>query len=119
MAMTAADVVLVASGTATLETALMRRPMVITYRVPKITWRLMWPRRLLPYVGLPNVLAGRFAVPEILQDDATPANLAQALLNVLRDKVVRARQENQFERDLPDARAGARRTAPRAQSCRC
>lgn len=107
MAMTAADVVLVASGTATLEAALMRRPMVITYRVPKLTWRLMWPRRLLPYVGLPNVLAGRFAVPEILQDDATPANLAQALLNALRDKVVRARQENQFNEIYRMLRQGA------------
>ncbi len=107
MAMTAADVVLVASGTATLEAALLRRPMVITYRVPKLTWHLMWPRRLLPYVGLPNVLAGRFTVPEILQDDATPANLAQALVNELRDKVVRSRQEQQFEEIYRMLRQGA------------
>lgn len=107
MAMTAADVVLVASGTATLEAALMRRPMVITYRVPKLTWRLMWPRRLLPYVGLPNVLAERFIVPEILQDEATPPNLAQALLNQLRDKVVRERQQRQFDVIYQALRQGA------------
>jgi lipid-A-disaccharide synthase len=107
MAMTAADVVLVASGTATLEAALMRRPMVITYRVPKLTWHLMWPRRLLPYVGLPNVLAERFVVPEILQDEATPPNLAQALLNQLRDKVVRERQERQFDAIYQSLRQGA------------
>jgi lipid-A-disaccharide synthase len=107
MAMTAADVVLVASGTATLEAALLRRPMVITYRVPKLTWHLMWPRRLLPYVGLPNVLAGRFMVPEILQEDATPANLAQAMHNALRDKVVRERQEKQFGEIYRMLRQGA------------
>lgn len=82
-AMIAADAVLVASGTATLEAALLKRPMVITYRVPVLTYRLMWPRRYLPYVGLPNVLAGRFIVPELLQDDATPENLAQAVCNLL------------------------------------
>jgi lipid-A-disaccharide synthase len=82
-AMTAANVVLVASGTATLEAALLKRPMVITYRVPALTYRLMWPRRYLPYVGLPNVLAGRFLVPELLQDEATPDNLGQAVCNLL------------------------------------
>ena len=84
--MAAADCVLVASGTATLEAALIKRPMVITYRVPKLTYRLMWTRRYLPYVGLPNVLAGRFVVPELLQDEATPDNLAQAVRNWLDDK---------------------------------
>ncbi|MBB5019555.1 lipid-A-disaccharide synthase [Chitinivorax tropicus] len=82
-ALIAADVALVASGTATLETALLKRPMVITYKVSPLTYRLMWHRKYLPYIGLPNVLAGDFVVPEILQDDATPANLAQALTNML------------------------------------
>jgi len=107
MAMIAADVVLVASGTATLEASLLRRPMVITYRVPKLTYRLMWPKRYLPWVGLPNVLAGRFAVPEILQQEATPENLSQVLLNQLRDKVVRTRQERQFEAIYRMLRQGA------------
>lgn len=107
LAMIAADVVLVASGTATLEASLLRRPMVITYRVPKLTYRIMWPKRYLPWVGLPNVLANRFVVPEILQNDATPANLAQALLNQLRDKVVRSRQEHQFDEIYRILRQGA------------
>jgi lipid-A-disaccharide synthase len=81
----AADVALVASGTATLETALVGRPMVITYKMSKWSWRLMKGMGYLPWVGLPNILAERFVVPEFLQDDATPENLAQALGNLLLD----------------------------------
>ncbi|MCC7549202.1 MAG: lipid-A-disaccharide synthase [Burkholderiales bacterium] len=97
MAMTAADVVLLASGTATLEAALLKRSMVVTYRLSPATFAAVKRKgHRLPYVSLPNILAGRFVVPEILQEDATPENLTQALLNVLGDKVVRARQENIF-----------------------
>jgi lipid-A-disaccharide synthase len=97
MAMTAADGVLLASGTATLEAALLKRTMVVTYRLSPATYRAIVRRgHSLPYVALPNVLAGRFVVPELLQDEATPANLAQALLNQIGDKVVRARQEQVF-----------------------
>ena len=85
-AMIAADGVLVASGTATLEAALLKRPMVITYKMLPLTFWLSKRKAYLPYVGLPNVLAGKFVVPEILQDDATPENLAQALLNLVGDK---------------------------------
>ena len=85
-AMIAADGVLVASGTATLEAALLKRPMVITYKMLPLTYWLSKRKAYLPYVGLPNVLAGKFVVPEILQDDATPENLAQALLNLVGDK---------------------------------
>ncbi len=81
-AMTAADVVLVASGTATLECALLKRPMVITYKMPALSYWIMNRKRYQPYVGLPNILAGRFVVPEILQHDATPERLAEALLNL-------------------------------------
>jgi lipid-A-disaccharide synthase len=95
-AMTAADVVLVASGTATLEAALLKRPMVITYRMPAASAWIMKRKAYLPYVGLPNILAGEFVVPEILQDDATPENLAQAALNLLNDKLVRERLEQRF-----------------------
>jgi lipid-A-disaccharide synthase len=84
-AMIAADGVLVASGTATLEAALLKRPMVITYRMPAISWWLMRRKQYQPYVGLPNILCERFVVPELLQDDATPENLAQALLNLVND----------------------------------
>lgn len=85
-AMEAADVVIVASGTATLETALLKKPMIITYRMSKLSWQLLKRMRLQPYVGLPNILAGRFVVPELLQDDATPANLAQTALKLVTDK---------------------------------
>jgi lipid-A-disaccharide synthase len=79
-AMTAADVVLLASGTATLEAALLKKPMVITYKVPAVTAWLARRKLYLPYVGLPNILLGRFAVPELLQEQATPENLANAVL---------------------------------------
>lgn len=88
-AMTAADVVLVASGTATLEAALLKRPMVITYKMPRLSWSIMQRKKYQPYVGLPNILAERFIVPELLQDEATPDNLAQALVNLLNDEMVR------------------------------
>jgi lipid-A-disaccharide synthase len=84
-AMIAADTVLVASGTATLEAALLKRPMVITYRMPAFTWWLMKRKSYQPYFGLPNILCERFVVPELMQEDATPENLAQALLNLVND----------------------------------
>ena len=86
-ALAAADVALIKSGTSTLEAALMKCPMVITYRVSALTAWLMRRkgRGYLPYIGLPNILAGEFIVPELLQEDATPEKLAQALLNCYRD----------------------------------
>ena len=85
-ALGAADVSLVASGTATLEAALIKRPMVITYKMAPSSWWI--GKRLVksPYVGLPNILAGRFVVPEILQDAATPEALAEALVKLYEDK---------------------------------
>jgi lipid-A-disaccharide synthase len=85
-ALGAADVSLVASGTATLEAALIKRPMVITYKVARSSY---WIGKWLvhsPYVGLPNILAGQLVVPEILQDQATPENLAEALVKLYEDK---------------------------------
>ncbi len=72
----ASDVVLVASGTATLETALLERPMVIVYRVAPLTFALA--RRLVsvPFIGMPNLVAGRAVVPELLQEDASGARIA-------------------------------------------
>lgn len=95
-ALAACDAALVASGTATLEAALLKAPMVITYRVSPLSWRLMKPMHLQPWVGLPNVLAGRFVVPEFLQDDATPENLAQALGNLVLDAEVKKRLAHCF-----------------------
>ena len=95
-ALRAADVGIVASGTATLEAALARCPHVIFYRVSRLTGYLVMRKLLLPYVGLPNVLAARFVVPEFLQSDATARNLAQAALNLFDDTVTRRRLEALF-----------------------
>ncbi len=84
-ALGAADVSLVASGTATLEAALIKRPMVITYKIARISYWIMKRMAYQPFVGLPNILAGRQVVPEILQDQATPENLATALINLYED----------------------------------
>ncbi len=96
-ALAAADVALVASGTATLEAALLRRPMVVTYRAHKVSVAIA--RRLvnIPYVALPNILAGEFLVPELLQEDATAANLAQALQNLMADDYVLQHLPERFE----------------------
>ncbi len=95
-AMIAADGVLVASGTATLECALLKRPMVITYRMPAFSWWMIKRKRYQPYFGLPNILSERFVVPELIQEDATPENLAQALLNLVNDKDAVAQLEETF-----------------------
>ena len=79
----ASDVVLIASGTATLQAALWKKPMVISYKVPWLTAQIMKRQGYMPYVGLPNILCGEFVVPELLQDDATPEKLAAAVLNWL------------------------------------
>jgi len=97
LAMTASDGVLLASGTAALEAALLKCPMVVTYKVPWLSYAIGRRKVFVPYVSLPNTLAGRFVVPEILQDDATPEVLAQALVNQVGDKEVRLRQERVFQ----------------------
>ena len=84
-ALAACDVTLVASGTATLEAALFKRPMVICYHLAWLNWQRMKRMRYQPWVGLPNILAGEFVVPELIQDDATPAALAREGLAWLDD----------------------------------
>ena len=79
----ACDATLIASGTATLEAALFKRPMVIAYRMGALSWHWMRRKRLQPWVGLPNILSEEFVVPEFLQDRATPEALAQACLHWL------------------------------------
>ncbi|MEO7159260.1 MAG: lipid-A-disaccharide synthase [Polaromonas sp.] len=76
----ACDVTLIASGTATLEAALFKRPMVIAYNMNWLSWQIMKRKQLQPWVGLPNILCQEFVVPELLQDAASPEALAQALL---------------------------------------
>lgn len=100
-ALAACDVALVASGTATLETALFLRPMVIAYNMSPLSWAMMRRMKYQPYVGLPNILCGQFVVPELLQDDASPQNLSQAVLNLLRDATQRESIARRF-RDLHD-----------------
>jgi lipid-A-disaccharide synthase len=75
----ASDVVLIASGTATLQAALWKKPMVISYKVPWLTAQIMKRQGYMPYVGLPNILCSEFVVPELLQNDATPEKLAHAV----------------------------------------
>ena len=83
LALAACDVSLVASGTATLEAALFKRPMVIAYRMNPLSWQIMRRQKLQPWVGLPNILAAEFLVPEFLQDQAKPEALGQAVLDWL------------------------------------
>ncbi|MDR3492798.1 MAG: lipid-A-disaccharide synthase [Gammaproteobacteria bacterium] len=94
--MAAADVVLVTSGTATLETMLFKRPMVIAYRMANLTFQI--GRRLvkIPHVGLPNILAKQKIVPEFIQDDASPENLAHALLDFLNHPEKMEKIQNTF-----------------------
>jgi lipid-A-disaccharide synthase len=82
-ALAACDLTLIASGTATLEAALFKRPMVIAYRMNAISWQIMRRKQLQPWVGLPNILAEDFVVPELLQHDANPRALARAVLEWL------------------------------------
>jgi lipid-A-disaccharide synthase len=96
-ALRAADVGVVASGTATLEAALARCPHVIYYRLTRLTAWLVRRKLNVPWIGLPNVLAGRFVVPELLQEDATAENLAQAAMNLFDDRDTRRKLEALFE----------------------
>jgi lipid-A-disaccharide synthase len=82
-ALAACDVTLIASGTATLEAALFKRPMVIAYKMNWLSWQLKGRRKLQPWVGLPNILCGEFVVPELLQGAASPPALAAAVLDWL------------------------------------
>ncbi|MEO8249425.1 MAG: lipid-A-disaccharide synthase [Burkholderiales bacterium] len=77
----ACDVALVASGTATLEAALFKRPMVISYHMNRLSLKIMSGKKLQPWVGLPNILCRDFVVPELLQEHATPQALADAVID--------------------------------------
>ena len=92
----ACDVALVASGTATLETALHKRPMVIAYRMQWLSWRIANGKRLLPWVGLPNILCNDSLVPEFLQEQVQPQALAKAVLRWLDDPAAVQRLQTRF-----------------------
>jgi lipid-A-disaccharide synthase len=96
-ALAACDATLIASGTATLEAALFKRPMVIAYNMNWLSWRLMRPKALQPWFGLPNILCGEFVVPELLQHDATPEKLSAAVLEWLDSPARIAAVEQRFQ----------------------
>ncbi len=110
-ALGACDAVLIASGTATLEALLFKRPMVVAYRVAPLTYRIL--RRLVksPYISLPNLLAGRLLVPELIQDAATPEALAGALAPLIDDGQVQTEGFDAIHRAL---RRGASERAAEA-----
>jgi lipid-A-disaccharide synthase len=95
-AIAAADAVLAASGTATLEVALFKKPMVIAYKVVQAEWLLIRNMGYLPWIGLPNILAREFVVPEFLQHAATPQALADAVWFQLTDEANRRRLQQRF-----------------------
>ena len=110
----AADAVMVAAGTATLEAMLFKRPMVIAYKVPRLTESITLRKAVIPYVGLPNVLARRYAVPELLQEAVEPRRLAELVRGFLErpSDVARLRdlfdqQHEALTRDTPQLVAGA------------
>jgi lipid-A-disaccharide synthase len=94
----ASDAVLVTSGTATLEAALFKRPMVIVYRMPRLSaWMMRKIGGYVPWIGLPNILAGESVVPELWQDEATGTAVAAALIRQLEDQAGQARLAERFE----------------------
>ncbi len=97
LALAACDVTLIASGTATLEAALFKRPMVIAYKMHWLSAQIMKRKNYQPWVGLPNILLGEFAVPEFLQAEATPQHLADAAFAWLDDPSASATLAARFE----------------------
>ena len=109
-----ATATLVASGTATLETSLMGSPMVITYRLTPLSWHLCKALVRIPWIGMVNIVAGKTVCPEILQDAATPENLAAAMRPLLGDTPERASMLAELARvnaALGDGQAGAQAAA--------
>ena len=95
-AINAADLVIVASGTATLETALYKKPMIVIYKMSSISWQILKRMRYLPFVSLPNILLNKFLVPELLQSDATSENISSKAIEILKDASYRKNLLIQF-----------------------
>ena len=95
-AIDASDLVIVASGTATLEAALYKKPMIVIYKMSSISWEILKRMQYLPYVSLPNILLNKFFVPELLQKDATPENITNKALEILKDASYRRNLLIQF-----------------------
>jgi len=114
--MAAADVVLLASGTATLEAMLLKKPMVVGYRLSPLSYALLSRLVKVPHVALPNLLAGEELVPELLQDDAKAESLGQAVLNWLDAGLERERLTRTFFRLHDQLKQGADERAAQAVS---
>jgi len=114
LAMQASDLVLMASGTATLEALLLKRPMVVAYRLSRLTWLLASRLVKVPYVSLPNLLARRQLVPEFLQHAATPQAFEQALGEWLDDPAKQQQVIEAFEEIHLSLRRDANRQAATA-----
>ena len=96
-ALSASHVALATSGTVTLEAALLRCPMVIAYRVAPASYAIAKRVIRVEHIGLPNILSGRWVVPEFIQHDMTPENLAQACVNLLQDENLRKQIAAHFD----------------------
>lgn len=96
LAMQACDAAMVASGTATLELALFKKPMVVAYRMPRTSWWLLKNKNYLPWISLPNILCNESLVPELIQDACTPQALADAMLQQLGDDAKREQLKSRF-----------------------
>jgi lipid-A-disaccharide synthase len=114
-ALAAADLAIVASGTATLETAIIGTPLVVVYRASTLNWRIFTPLINVPHVGMPNLIAGREIAPELLQDQLTGAALAQLITDLLKDPPRLAT----MRKDLTEVRAqlGEAQASERAATC--
>jgi lipid-A-disaccharide synthase len=108
----ACDVTLIASGTATLEAALFKRPMVIAYRMGCLSWQIMRRKRLQAWVGLPNILCRDFVVPELLQDAATPSALAREIVQWLDAKALQPEKIRALEQRFCALHAELQRDTP-------
>ena len=108
----ACDVTLIASGTATLEAALFKRPMVIAYHMGALSWQIMRRKRLQAWVGLPNILCREFVVPELLQDAATPPALAQEVLSWLNAPRLQPQRISALEQRFATLHAQLQRDTP-------
>nr|VFK80072.1 MAG: lipid-A-disaccharide synthase [Candidatus Kentron sp. SD] len=113
-AMTAADAVLVAVGTATLEALLLRRPMVIALRVSPLTYHIGKLLATVEWAGLPNLLAKRPLVPEFIQKEATPQKLSEALSDILENPQSWVETQREFEKIGATLRRGADESAAAA-----
>jgi lipid-A-disaccharide synthase len=110
----ASDAMLIKSGTSTLEAALYKKPMVISYKVPWLTGQIMRRQGYLPWVGLPNILAHKSLVPELLQENATPETLADAMIEQLTNETHRAALIEEFTRMHESLRRNTADTAAAA-----